>query len=74
MKKLKNYYMLETITIIINNQENGLFHLHFVVDTDPIVGVDCNVSLILLMKKKKRSKKLYLRSPTLLREVNGGGA
>jgi hypothetical protein len=45
--------MLETITIIINNQENGLFHLHFVVDTDLIVGVDCNVSPILLMKKKK---------------------
>jgi hypothetical protein len=34
------------------------------------VGVNCNVSPTLLMKEK-RSVKLYLRSPTLLREMNG---
>ena len=38
-----------------------------------IVGVDCNVSPTLLMKEK-RSRKLYLRSPTLLRKVKSGGA
>jgi hypothetical protein len=37
------------------------------------VGIDCNVSPTLL-RKEKRSRKLYRRSPTLLREVKMGGA
>jgi hypothetical protein len=36
-----------------------------------IVGVDCNVSPTLL-RKEKRLKTLYWRSPTLLREVKRG--